>query len=212
MNRPFGGPGDPGTDRALEPLVARTRGGQPWRRVFHALTGVTLATLLVVWAPPRSLALALLSSATVLAALLDVARLRIPALNVLFFRAFTSLASPREARGPASSTWYLLAVTLAVAIFPLPAAISGILVLALADPAASWVGRRWGRRPFLGGSVEGTLVFLLVAGAVLLVRHPAPAALAAAVLAALAERRSWPLDDNLAVPLVTAAALTLLGG
>jgi dolichol kinase len=39
------------------------------------------------------------------------------------------------------------------------------------------------------------------------VRHPWQAAVPTAILAAFAERRSWPLDDNFTVPLVTGLAL-----
>ncbi|MEX2465993.1 MAG: hypothetical protein WD995_03740, partial [Gemmatimonadota bacterium] len=123
---------------------------------------------------------------------------------------FSRLASPREAVGVASSTWYMLGITLAAAIAPGPVGISAVLVMALADPAASYYGRRWGQRPFLGGSVEGSAIFLLVALAVLLPRHPVPAAVAVAVLATLLERRSWPLDDNLSVPVGCALVLRLV--
>jgi dolichol kinase len=89
--------------------------------------------------------------------------------------------------------------------------VSAILVLGLADPVAGVVGQRFGSRPFLGGTVEGTAVFFAVALTILLLRHAWPPALAAAVLAALAERRSWPLDDNFAVPVVVALALRGVG-
>ena len=107
----------------------------------------------------------------------------------------------------ASSTWYALGVFVAVAVAPPAAAVSAILVLGLADPAASWVGVRWGRRPLLGGTLEGTVGFVVVAAAILLLRHPPAAALAVAVVAGLAERRSWPLDDNFTVPVVCAVLL-----
>jgi dolichol kinase len=38
-----------------------------------------------------------------------------------------------------------------------------------------------------------------------------PAALCAAVAGALAERRSWPLDDDLTIPVVSAGVLYALG-
>jgi len=195
---------------ALERLVERTRGGQPWRRLFHAANGVLIATVLVGWPmPDRAAAGALL---TVTAALLafDFVRLSVPAANELFFRMFTVLVSPREAGGVASSTWYMMGVTSAVVLFPRHEAISGVLVLALADPAASYIGRRWGRRPFLGGTIAGSTAFLAVALAVLAVRHTWPVALAVAPFLTLLERRSWPLDDNLTVPVAGAASLAAL--
>lgn len=195
----------------LDALVGRTEGAQPWRRLFHAVNGLAAAGVLSYTDISRSLALWILGGLLAAMVVLDGVRLRSTRANTLFFAAFHRIASPREATGPASSTWYALGLLLTVAFFSREAAISGILVLAVADPTASYIGRRWGRRPLLGASLEGTVVFFVVAGAVLLARHPWPVAVTAALVTALAERLAWPLDDNLAVPLAGAAAVTLLG-
>lgn len=205
--RPEPGSADPGLDPAL---VLRTDGAQPFRRLFHAVNGVAVVTALEVLDLPTRTALQVLSALFAGLLLVDVVRLRIPRANALFFRTFARLASPREATGVASSTWYALGLILALALFPRNYAVTGILVLALADPAASYVGRRWGRRPFLGASLEGTVVFAATALAVLWFRHPPGVALVTAPLTALAERFSWPLDDNLTLPVATAGILTLL--
>ena len=194
----------------LDALVEQTRGVQPFRRLFHAFTGTAVAVALTWLGLPRATAVTILGVVLVGQIALDVVRLRMPRANAAFFRAFRHLASPREAEGLASSTWYTVGLLLAVALFPGQAAISGILVLALSDPAASYVGQRWGRRPLLGGSVAGSVAFVVVGLAVLLPRHAAPVALGATVAGLLAERLSWPLDDNLALPPATAAAITLL--
>lgn len=196
----------------LDPLVERTAGPQPWRRVFHALTGSVVAAALVFLPISREAALCMLGGAMLTLHALDVVRLRFGKAHALFFSAFRHLASPREARGSASSTWYALGMILALALFAREAAVSGILVLAFADPISSYSGRRWGRRPFLGASMEGTLVFGLTAFTVLAFRHALPVAAAAAVVCALAERLSWPLDDNLTIPVVGAAVLTMVEG
>lgn len=194
----------------MDDLVERTRGVQPLRRLFHALTGVAAAAALTWLDLDRWTAVGILAAALVALALLDLVRLRLPRANAFFFRAFRTLASPREASAMASSTWYAVGLLLAVAFFPRAAAVSGILVLALADPVASYLGQRWGRRPFLGGSVEGSLAFVAGALAVLLLRHDPLVAVGAAMAATLAERLSWPLDDNLVLPPATAAILVLL--
>ena len=194
----------------LDVLVHRTSGPQPYRRLFHAACGLVIVAA-VVWLPfSRNTLLAIGSGAFLIQLVSDLLRSRMEAANRLFYTAFRHLASPRDADGLASSTWYTLGVLLALAFFPQPAAVSGILILALADPVASYLGRRYGRRPFLGGSVEGSLVFLLMALLVLGLRHPPLAAVPTAILATLAERRSWPLDDNLTLAPVTAAGLTLM--
>lgn len=153
---------------------------------------------------------AVLSTVAVALLGLDLIRLRHTRANLLFFRLFPALASPREAAGIASSTWYMVGIALALWVAPVPAVVSGIVVLALADPAASYYGRRWGTKPFLGGSLEGSAVFVLVAFAALAPRHTWSVALVAALLGALLERRSWPLDDNLALPVGTALIVHLM--
>jgi dolichol kinase len=200
-----GGAGDPPT--ALDALVARTAGPQWWRKAFHALNAVLIASVIAVLEPSRGIAVAGLSVLTLAAFAIDALRLSNPRANEIFFRAFGKLASPREARRIASSTWYMVGILAVVAVFPREVAISAILVLGLCDTAAAWVGRRLGRRPFLGGTLEGSLAFFAVGVVILATRHAWPAALAAAAAAALAERRSWPLDDNLAIPIASAAVI-----
>jgi dolichol kinase len=192
-------------DSELAQLVARTAGPQPWRRVFHAVNGLVLAGVLLVLDPPWMVIVPLLVALTAGAFLVDVLRFSAPGANRLFFRVFGPLASPREARGVASSTWYLVGCTLAVATFPREIAVGAILVLALADPAASWLGRRHGKRRLGTGTVLGSAVFTGVAVLVLVPFVGPVSALLVALGTAAAEVLPWPLDDNLVVPLVAGA-------
>lgn len=192
---------------SLEPLVEQTRGLQPWRRLFHAGSGLIIAGVLVVVDPDWTVAVGVLALLTAGVLVGDLVRLRVPALNHLFFRVFRRLASPREAEGLASSTWYMLGALASVAIFPREIAVSAILVLALADPAASYAGRRWGRRRLGAGTVEGSLVFLSVAMIVLIPAVAWPAGVATALVVSLAEAIPSPIDDNLVIPLATGALL-----
>ena len=95
----------------------------------------------------------------------------------------------------------------AVVLFPLEAAVPAIWVLALADPVASCVGRRWGRRPLGAGTLEGSAAFVLVAGAILTVAVPLPAALLGAIVGGLVEIAPWRVDDNLTIPPAVAGVL-----
>jgi len=191
----------------MEELVERTRGFQPWRKAFHAANGIIVATAVAAVDLPKTTIAGLLAVAAAALLVWDLLRLRHPGSNEFFFRTFSRLVSPREANGLASSTWYTIGLAITVAIAPIPVAVTAILVLGLADPAASYVGHTYGRRPFLGGTVEGTIVFVLVAGLIVSLRHDVVLALPVAACAALAERRSWPLDDNLTVPVVSAFAI-----
>jgi dolichol kinase len=108
-------------------------------------TGSFIVLALTVFALPVPTAILILSAILVLSLSLDILRLLDPKFNVLFFRAFSFLASPREEKKLASSTWYALSALLVLAIFPKAYALAGILVLAWADPAANIAGRRWGK-------------------------------------------------------------------
>jgi dolichol kinase len=193
-------------------LVARTEGLQPWRRIFHAASGLTLAFVppALAWSPTTIIALLGAGAALLLAA--DAMRLRVQTLNRLFFRAFALLASPREAGRIASSTWFAVGAFLTYLLFPFPVATAALVVLALADPAASVVGRTWGRRRLGKGSVEGAVTFLVVAFVALSPLVGAGPALGAALVTAAVEVLPIPLDDNLSVPLTCGVMVAWLLG
>ena len=196
---------------ALEDAVSRTGGLQPWRRGFHAASGAGIAGAVHIAGPDSAVPAVGLACVAAAAAALDVARLRSAALNAVFYRWLGALVSPREARRPVSSTWYLLGALATVTVAPPSWSVPAILVLALADPVASVVGRLWGGRPLGKGSWLGSAAFYAVSVAVLAPFFGAPVALVAGAVAAAAEVAPTGIDDNLTVPLATLLALWLVG-
>lgn len=207
----------PGAAARAEPVreeptrEERMRGVQPWRRIFHAGNALVVAFLPSTLGLSRWVVVGLLGGLVAAMLAWDVARLRSVELNALFFRWFPSLASDRERAHVASSTWYALGLMLVIALFPPAIAVPSILVLGLADPAASTVGRIWGRRRIGKGTVLGTAVFVVVAAAVLAPFVGPRRAVAAALVVAAVEILPWRLDDNLTVPLAAGVALWLVG-
>ena len=195
----------------FDTLVDRTSGLQPWRKAFHAINGTIIATTVVLLEPTRQLAVLIAGLIALLLLSMDLYRLTRPKANKLFFQLFHRLASPRDARTLASSTWYAAGILISVSAFPLTDVVSGVLVLAFADPAAAIVGRKLGKRPFLGGTLEGSAAFFATSLVVLTLRHTWPLAVLVSVLTTLVERRSWPLDDNFTIPVVSAGTLVGLG-
>ena len=195
---------------SLDAVVRRTRGVQPWRRAFHAACGLVMVAFVEYGGYAPTVDLVILSAALVASLILDWVRLSLPDANVMFFRWFAALASPREARRIASSTWYLMGVVVVLLIAPARYFAPAVLVLALADPAASVVGRVWGRHPLGKGSWEGTIAFFLVAYAVMVPFAGPTAALLAAGAVAFLEVLPTGIDDNLIVPVVVAMALWLV--
>ena len=118
----------------------------------------------------------------------------------------------QERRRLSGSFFYILSSFIAMALFEKNIAISSLFILSISDPLSSVLGSRFGRIRFLGKSLEGTLVFFFSSFFILLAfSFTIPIAVAGATIASLTELfSSWPVDDNLSIPLVTALALTLL--
>jgi dolichol kinase len=198
-------------DQRLEELAGRTEGLQPWRRLSHVVCGAGIALVVYTLEPQSVPARWLLGGLLGITFLADACRLRSDELNRFVFRTFGALMCPREARR-LSLTWFLLGVFLTVWFPGEGIAVAAILVLSVADPAASVVGRLWGRHRLGKGTLEGTLTFFAVAVAVLFPFVGIPAAIPVAAFVALIEVLPTGLDDNLLIPVATAGGLWALAG
>lgn len=89
---------------------------------------------------------------------------------------------------------------------------AAILTLALGDSLSTIVGTRWGKHPLIFNpkkTWEGSLTFMTAAFLVGLTQVPLLAALAGAIAGAISEAYS-PIDDNLTIPLVAGAVISLV--
>jgi dolichol kinase len=186
------------------------------RSLFHLACGAVALTL-VQLLPSRAWLIAVCAPFAVAAWGMETARRFSAAVNERLMRFFAPVAHPHERHRVNSSTWYTTALLLMAIFAPPRAAEIGVLVLAVADPAAGFFGRRFGRtRLRAGRSLEGTLTFLtvgaLAAFAWLNVVHALPLAsmivisLAGALVGALTELFSTRLDDNFTIPVAVSAA------
>jgi dolichol kinase len=193
------------------------------RTLFHVLSGVMWA-LLYEHVLDRGPLLCVIAGCLVFFVTDDVMRRWFPERRSGFAVAvFRMLSRSSEASRMASSTWYALGLLVCVGLLPKPACLTGILVLAFADPAAGLVGRRWGGpKLYRDKSLGGTTAFFVVALAVMAVglalEQPmlalAPRLLLAAAIAfagTIAELLGDHVQDNFSIPVVTGilAALVL---
>ena len=189
------------------------------RSIFHALNGI--AVLAVVEWVPTKLFLYPAVCAFLLVWGLEGTRRISPAWNTRIMRLFGPVAHPYEQHTINSGTWYVSALfILALMQAPLLSAVA-VAILAFADPAAALIGRRYGSVPLVNGrSLQGTLAFMVVGAgvalAVITLLHGELSfgralivAACAAVAGGVAELFSSRIDDNLSIPLVSAAAAYL---
>ena len=201
---------DPANETALPPRPTL------WRRLFHVGSGSSIPILAIFTSVEVMVVLMAVLSG--LAIVVETARLRLPGLNQRLVRWLSPLLKASERQAITGATYMALASLVAFLAFDKPVAITALLFVSLGDPAAALVGSRVGG-PRLGGkSPVGTLAFVLVGlstAAVLMavdeVEHHWSIGVGAAI-AALVELAPLRLDDNLTVPLISGAAMTIMLG
>jgi dolichol kinase len=186
--------------------------------------GIHLFSLLIpvlYYFLPKSVALSILIPLTLAFLLADIARLFSPPIGLLYERLFGWLLRPheqnRKGRQLNGATYMLLSAVLCVWLFPKVIVITAFAILIISDSAAALVGLRFGRRPFLAKTLEGTGAFLVTA---LLVVAVAPKiaflpteyliGAAGAMIGTLVEAGALGIDDNLSIPVSIGAAMWIL--
>jgi dolichol kinase len=167
----------------------------------------------------RPTALTILIPVTLLFGLSDLARLFVPAFGELYRKFFGFLLRRHELnarrRRLNGATYVLLSATLCVWLFPKIIVITAFAILIISDTSAALIGRKFGRHPFLGKSLEGTTAFF-VSGLLVVALAPKIAYLPAeyligvlaAALGAVVEALSGDvIDDNLSIPIAISLAM-----
>jgi dolichol kinase len=191
------------------------------RGIMHVFTALTCLILVEhVLSPVGMIITAAVGAACCWG--MEIGRIFSKRLNLLLLRFMAAVAHPHERREVNSATWYTTALLILALVFSPKFCAVALVVLGLADPAAAFVGRRWGRIRLINGrSLEGSATFFLVgsgaAFAALMIWHPEISlgfailiALGAALPAAVTELLSKRVDDNLSIPLAAASGAWLV--
>jgi len=146
--------------------------------------------------------------------MLEGVRFKRPAVNDFLFRNLSMLLREKERGRITTTTWFVLASFLLILLFERDVAITAWLLAIFGDIAAEVVGLKYGKPRIRGKSLEGSLACLaacLIVGwaASALLSLPLMIVLAGAVAATAVELLPLPLDDNLTMPLVAGAVMTL---
>ena len=191
------------------------------RNTFHVATAA-LSLVLLEYVFPLPVLVLVAGAFAFTGWSLEISRRFSPRINAFCMAIFSKVAHPHEHHRINSATWYTSAlVMLALTGSHMLGAVA-LVILGLSDPAASLVGRRWGRRVLINGrTLEGTLTFIAVgtvaALGALMIWHPPGGwvealalAFGAAVCGGLAELVCRRVDDNLVVPLAAASGAAVV--
>ena len=190
--------------------------GKAARRLYHALGGCVLPMLALVLT--REALLLFVGFVAAIFVLGEALRLSVPSLNRRLMSLFSGMSSSfkeTEAAKPIGTTYLIVGSFLTFVLFPRDVAVTALFFAAVGDPAAAECGERFGRLRIGKKSVEGTVAFLvssLLVGGILLwagLQINWVAVVVGALLAALIELVPIPVNDNVAAPLVSAAAMRL---
>jgi len=168
------------------------------RNIFHLL-GILIPLLYLLLGDSF---LYLFFPLAVLFLLVEFFRLQVAWAGKWYLRLFGPLLRPGEYDRPSGACSFVLGAAATILLFPGDIAVSALLVLALSDPAAAIIGRRYGKRRIFGKTLAGSLAFFLSAWFILALYfgdNPFRQ-LPAALLGAVAEALPWPINDNLTIP------------
>ena len=200
----------------VQEMATRLRSLRPRnyaRNLFHVANGL-LGFVLYEWFLSAETCVYIMGAVLVTYLSLDLARRRFPRFNELMIdKWLKGIVRPRERYSIPASTLYAAAILILLLTVSKTAVLIGVLVVAFGDPAATVVGRRWGRtKLWRRKSMQGTAAFLVVATAFVLtyllvcrdfgLGASLLLATATAGVGAIAEVFSddW-LDDNFTVPM-----------
>lgn len=189
------------------------------RKMIHIST---LSVCAAYYYTDRKTTLTILIPLTVAFFIAEILVYKVKELRKLYLLVFGKLLRAHEVKTDATITgasWILIAMTLAVLIFPEIIAVNAIAIVVLGDLTAALVGKKFGRTEFLGKTLEGSLGFLVAACATVAaaawIYDAKPsylivgffAACAGAIAELLADK--FRIDDNLAIPAAAGAVFVL---
>ncbi len=187
------------------------------RNLVHVTFGF-FAFAVIQLLPSALWIVAIATSFFVYAWSVEFLRRRSPAFNERVMKLYGSIAHDHEWHRVNSATWYASALFLLSLTGSYLVCSVAVMVLAVGDPMAALIGRRFGKTKLINGrSLEGSVAFVLVAavitGTLLGVCRPDISlaagfgvAVTGAVAGSIAELFSRRIDDNFTIPLASGLA------
>jgi len=184
------------------------------RKFYHLVGGVGLLSLYFILG--RNQALRTYAVLFIIVLVLDVARLKLPSVNRFVYSRFGSFIRNNEKQKLTGTAPYILGIGFSLYAFSTDVATAAICFLAFGDVAATAIGERYGKTKIGAKSLEGTAAFIVAGLFVGLVLLPlagmqlSPAVVAAGAVIAAAVELIPVANDNLSIPILSGAAMTVL--
>jgi glycerol-3-phosphate acyltransferase PlsY len=181
------------------------------RAIVHAAAGVAISAALYFL--PETPVLIALALGTAVFIVIDLTRLRLPALGRRFLKWFAPCLRRAEDARVTGASYFLVGCLVSALAFQKEIAILAILFLSFGDPAATIFGIWKGRVRFWNKSFEGDaacLVSCLVISVLVVGISGRPAlavGFAGAFFAAIFEALPLPVNDNLTIPIGSGLAM-----
>jgi len=181
------------------------------RKAFHHLSLLYLGIYCVA---PRSVTICLLGFLLIVVGIIEFFRLRRPEINAQFLAKFGGIHRESEVLHPSGIFWTLLGCWATILIFTNKRIVIPALgFLVIGDAAAALAGQKWGKHIWKHNPTktwEGSAAFAAVSAvwAVFFVRWPV--AILGALSGAWIEAMHLPYNDNLWIPILSGAALSVL--
>ncbi|MBI5553612.1 MAG: hypothetical protein HY917_02615 [Candidatus Diapherotrites archaeon] len=177
-----------------------------FRQSIHVLLGLLLFALAFLLPTPIAIGINLIGIFLLVGALFLKAHASAPELLAEFF---LHTQRGHEESPFLAPLFFLAGTTLALVLFPLHAALAGILTLTFGDSASTLFGKKFGKTRIGNKTLEGTLAGIGAATLALNFYFQNPIqALLVAIAGMMAEL--LPMDDNASIPVAATAASALI--
>ncbi len=194
----------------LEPLPSKDIGfaREAGRKAIHLFA---LVMPIGLWFVPVHAARLILFGFFLLLATFDITRWTNSRLSRFLRQTLGSVLRPHERRRFSGGTYILAAGALCSILFAKPVAVAVLICIIVGDTAAVFVGRAVGKIRIGHKTLEGSLAFFL-SSLICILWIPGlswQVKVLGAAVAAFVEALPIPMDDNLTVPLIAGAVMSL---
>lgn len=191
------------------------------RKAWHMATGCIGLGLFFVSGIEQYVMGAALLALALAGFALEMARLRIPSLNQRVLKSMGPLMRSSEQNSCSGLPFYALGVGASLLLFEREAALLSIMFLVFADPISSLFGIMFGQNKLISGkSLEGSMAGFVTCYLITFMwinltssvtgSHVVLFCILAGLIGAISELTSVLADDNLTIPLISGAGLSVI--